>query len=168
MRFLLAFFIAIPILEMAILIKVGSLIGVLPTIGLVMLTAVIGLWLLRLEGLATWIRVQEKLTLGEVPGIELLEGIMLIIGGALLLTPGFFTDTIGFICLIPGLRKPLARRLVESTVLSPFLFKPSHGSSRFHFRRNGFDSSQYEGEYTVVDEEAEIKQINKEPGKKDR
>ena len=71
---------------MVILIEIGGLIGVLPTVGLVVLTAVAGIWLLRLEGLATLRRVQNRLARGETPERELLEGVMLIFGGALLLT----------------------------------------------------------------------------------
>ena len=108
MRFLLLLFIVVPIVEMVVLIEVGSVIGSLATIGLVVLTAVIGLWLFRLEGLATFQRVQGRLAQGELPETELLEGIMLLVGGTLLLTPGFVTDTIGFVCLIPVLRRPLA------------------------------------------------------------
>ncbi len=85
-------FFIIPLVEMIILIEVGGMIGPLPTVGLVVLTAICGVWLLRLEGMATLTRVQEKLQRGEIPESELLEGIMLIIGGALLLTPGFATD----------------------------------------------------------------------------
>ena len=99
---------------MVILLEVGALIGALPTIGLVIMTAITGVWLLRLEGIATLQRVQDKLYRGETPGTELLEGIMLIFGGALLLTPGFATDAAGFICLIPGLRRPLASRIIRS------------------------------------------------------
>ena len=107
---------------MFILIEVGGAIGVFPTVGLVVLTAICGVWLLRLEGIATLTRVQEKLRNGEIPETELLEGIMLIIGGALLLTPGFATDTIGFVCLIPGLRRPLAARIIRSTAFRNFHF----------------------------------------------
>ncbi|MFT4800032.1 MAG: UPF0716 protein FxsA [Candidatus Azotimanducaceae bacterium] len=113
MRFGLLLFITIPIAEMYLLILVGSHIGALPTIGLVVLTATVGLWLLKLEGLATLVRLQDRINQGEIPGQELLEGIMLLIGGALLLTPGFFTDGIGFVCLIPMLRKPIAQWLIS-------------------------------------------------------
>ena len=99
---------------MVILIEIGGFIGVLPTVGLVVLTAVAGIWLLRLEGLATLHRVQNRLARGETPERELLEGVMLIFGGALLLTPGFATDAAGFICLIPGLRRPLAKRILSN------------------------------------------------------
>jgi UPF0716 protein FxsA len=113
MRFGLLLFITIPIFEMYLLIVVGSHIGALPTIALVVLTATIGLWLLRMEGMATLMRLQERLNQGEIPGQELLEGVMLLVGGALLLTPGFFTDTIGFVCMLPGLRKPIAEWLIK-------------------------------------------------------
>ncbi|MFT5098411.1 MAG: UPF0716 protein FxsA [Patiriisocius sp.] len=118
MRLGLFFFITIPILEMYLLIQVGSRIGALPTIGLVVLTATLGIWLLRLQGLATLARLQSRLNQGEIPGQELLEGIMLLVGGALLLTPGFFTDGIGFVCLLPGLRKPIAEWLIRRGVIS--------------------------------------------------
>ena len=153
MRIGLLLFITIPILEMFLLIKVGSLIGALPTIGLVVLTATLGIWLLKLEGLATLQQVQLKLNRGEIPGQELLEGIMLVIGGALLLTPGFFTDTIGFICLIPGFRKPLARWLISRGMLQSGVFSSGvqFGSSRFGA---GASHSVYE-ETTIIEGEYE-------------
>ena len=105
---------------MIILIEVGGMIGPLPTVGLVVLTAICGVWLLRLEGMATLTRVQEKLQRGEIPESELLEGIMLIIGGALLLTPGFATDIVGFVCLIPGLRRPWLQELFDQPASDNF------------------------------------------------
>lgn len=118
MRLALLVFITVPILEMIILIEVGGIIGALPTVGLVVLTATLGIWLLRLEGLATLARVQEKISRGEIPETELLEGIMLLVGGALLLTPGFVTDAIGFACILPGLRRPIARWILNRGLLS--------------------------------------------------
>ena len=108
-------FVLVPLLEMIILMEVGGIIGALPTIGLVILTAVAGVWLLRLQGISTLHRVQTKLASGHIPDAELLEGIMLIFGGGLLLTPGFATDSAGFICLIPGLRRPIAHWIINST-----------------------------------------------------
>jgi UPF0716 protein FxsA len=118
MRFMLAVFIGVPLLEMAILIEIGGVIGALPTIALVVLTATIGIWLLRIEGIATLSKLQDRMNRGEVPGTELLEGVMLLIGGALLLTPGFVTDTIGFACLIPTFRRPIAKWLIAKGLLS--------------------------------------------------
>ncbi len=104
-RTFFALFLIVPVIEIYLLIQVGGLIGAWPTIFLIILTAILGGWLLRNQGLATMERVQQTLARGEIPAIELLEGAMLLVGGALLLTPGFFTDTIGFICLIPILRR---------------------------------------------------------------
>ena len=118
MRILLLIFIVVPVIEMVILIEVGSRIGAFPTVGLVLLTAVVGVWLLKLQGLLTLSRVQAKLARGELPDTELLEGVMLLIGGTLLLTPGFVTDTIGFICLVPGLRQPIARWILARGVIN--------------------------------------------------
>lgn len=112
MRSLLLLFIIIPIIEMVLLIEVGGLIGVFPTVALVVFTATVGIWLLRLEGVATWFRLQQRLAQGELPGSELIEGVLLLIGGALLLTPGFFTDTIGFCCLMPITRRKMAAALL--------------------------------------------------------
>ena len=122
-------FFLVPLIEMVILIEVGGLIGVLPTISLVILTAVAGVWLLRLEGIATLNRVQNKVARGEIPETELLEGIMLIFGGALLLTPGFATDAAGFICLLPGLRQPIASKIISSARFTSIIMPGQRSSS---------------------------------------
>jgi UPF0716 protein FxsA len=135
-------FFIIPLVEMIILIQVGGMIGPLPTVGLVVLTAICGVSLLRSEGMATLSRVQEKLQRGEIPESELLEGIMLIVGGALLLTPGFATDIFGFVCLIPVLRGPLAARIIRST---------SFGKFQMHsqFQRGGFRNKDGQSGQTI-------------------
>jgi len=104
---LLLLFILVPIIEIYLLITVGGFIGVWPTVLLIILTAIIGTHLLRAQGLATLQKMQETLQQGQLPAFALLEGIFILIGGALLLTPGFFTDAVGFICLIPIFRKYL-------------------------------------------------------------
>lgn len=107
MNYLFLLFVLTPIVEMWVLIKVGGVIGALPTIGLVLLTAVIGLALLRMQGFATLLRARQKMEEGQLPAKELVEGIFLAVGGALLLTPGFVTDALGFACLLPGTRHVL-------------------------------------------------------------
>ena len=102
---LLLLFIIVPILEIYLLITVGGFIGALPTILIIISTAIIGTYLLRAQGIATIQKAQSNLLQGQLPAFELLEGMLILIGGVLLLTPGFFTDTIGFIFLIPILRK---------------------------------------------------------------
>lgn len=113
MRILFLLFMTVPIVEMLILIEVGQLIGALPTVGLVLLTAVIGVHLLRQQGVATLLRANQRMQSGDLPAQEMLEGIFLAVGGALLLTPGFFTDTVGFICLLPFTRQALIRRALK-------------------------------------------------------
>lgn len=117
MRPLFILFIVMPILEMWVLISVGQEIGALPTIGLVLLTAMVGLALLRRQGISTVMRAQQKMQAGEMPAREMAEGIFLAVGGALLLTPGFITDAIGFACLIPGIRQLIIGRLIGHVVV---------------------------------------------------
>jgi UPF0716 protein FxsA len=105
LRILLALLLIVPVVEIYLFIKVGGLIGVLPTLLLVLFSAVMGVVLLRQQGFATLMRLQASLARGEIPAIEMLEGALLLIGGVLLLTPGFFTDVLGFLCLIPALRR---------------------------------------------------------------
>ena len=103
----LVLFVATPLVELYFLIEVGSEIGAVPTIGLTLFTAVLGGVLVRLQGFSTALRVRDALDRGELPAIEMLEGVLLLIAGILLLLPGFVTDAIGFLCLIPQLRRSL-------------------------------------------------------------
>ncbi|MDP5325635.1 MAG: FxsA family protein [Litorivicinaceae bacterium] len=109
----LLLFIAVPIVEMWILIQVGGEIGALPTIGLVVLTATIGLSLLKRQGLSTLMSARAKMDQGRIPAGELVSGVMLAVGGALLLTPGFVTDVVGFLLLIPATRRWVLRQIIE-------------------------------------------------------
>ena len=105
MRYLLPTFIVLPILEMYVLIKVGGNLGALNTVLLVLLTALIGVALLRVQGFRTLMNAKNKLGMAQLPAEEIITGIFLAIGGALLLTPGFITDIFGFLCLIPSTRR---------------------------------------------------------------
>jgi len=125
---LLALFFIIPIIEIYLLIKIGSVIGSFATISAVVFTAVLGVWLLRIQGFSTLRRVQETAAKGSIPAIEMLEGAMLLVAGALLLTPGFFTDTIGFLCLIPPIRRTAAVWLFQRIFHFPGGKPPSGGS----------------------------------------
>ena len=112
---------------MYLLIEVADYINTLPTIFLVMLTAVIGVWLLKRQGVATLTRGMVRLNRGEIPGTEMAEGILLGIAGALLITPGFLTDTVGFLLLFPPTRLLLARGLVDKVDVSNVQLK-THGN----------------------------------------
>lgn len=113
LQILFLFFLIVPFIEIYLLLQVGGWIGTLPTIFLVVFTAVLGASLLRRQGLATWQRFQQTLQQGGIPAYEMIEGPILLVGGALLLTPGFFTDLLGFACLIPALRQKMAQYVIE-------------------------------------------------------
>lgn len=148
---LLVFFLT-PIIEMYLLIEVGGYIGAWPTIGLVMITAVIGVALLRIQGLATLTRGVGRLNQGELPAREMVEGLLLAVAGALLLTPGFVTDFVGFLLLAPPTRLLIAERvLARVQVVNPPGWPPGG-------RRQGSDGrggpgrgpEVIEGEYEPV------------------
>ncbi|MGR9115603.1 MAG: FxsA family protein [Gammaproteobacteria bacterium] len=136
-------FLIIPFVEIYLLLAIGGIIGILPTVFLVVFTAVLGAWLLRQQGFATWRRFQTSLEQGAVPAYEMIEGPILLVGGALLLTPGFFTDVVGFACLIPQLRRKIARYVIENyLVQAGGPFKPTGGVA---------EKDVLEGEYTKED-----------------
>ena len=95
------------------------MIGAVPTIGLVVLTAVAGAALVRAQGFSTIMQVRRSMDAGEVPAVAIIEGIFLLVAGALLLTPGFLTDAIGFGCLVPPLRRAIILRFIEMRVVHP-------------------------------------------------
>ena len=96
--------IAIPIAELYVIVQVAQGIGILPTLALLIGISVAGAWLLKREGTATWARLQQTLARGQVPTNEVTDGALILFGGALLLTPGFLSDVIGLILLIPPTR----------------------------------------------------------------
>ena len=108
-RILLILFLTVPLVEIAILIKIGKVIGAGYTIALVIGTAILGAALLRTQGISTLAKVQKNINRGQLPATELIEGLILLISGVLLLTPGFFTDMLGFLALVPILRQRLAQ-----------------------------------------------------------
>jgi UPF0716 protein FxsA len=114
MRFPLIIFIVIPIAELLLLFKVADLIGGGWTLLLVIITAFIGISLLKRQGISTWQRASGRMRGGQLPGQEIIEGMLLAFAGALLLTPGLITDTIGFVLLTPPLRHRIARRIMRS------------------------------------------------------
>ncbi|HEU4867124.1 MAG TPA: FxsA family protein [Actinomycetota bacterium] len=115
MPFILGFFFfLIPLLELAILIQVGQQIGVGPTIVLLILMSILGGFLAKREGLAVWKRFRATLARGEVPSTELIDGVLVLFGAALLLTPGFLTDVMGIALLIPASRAAVRRVVMKS------------------------------------------------------
>lgn len=112
---LFVLFIVIPILELAVLIQVGQAIGVLPTIALLIADSLLGAALMRSQGRATWRRFNAALAEGRIPGREVMDGVLVIFGGALLLAPGLLTDALGLVLLLPP-----TRAVVRSILLRRF------------------------------------------------
>ncbi|CAA9890327.1 conserved membrane hypothetical protein [Candidatus Methylobacter favarea] len=111
------FVLIIPFAEIYLLLQVGGIIGALPTVFLVVFTAVLGAWLLKIQGFATLQRFQASIAQGIVPAYEIIEGSIILVGGALLLTPGFITDMLGFACLIPQVRRKIAGYVIENHLI---------------------------------------------------
>ncbi|MEM8744059.1 MAG: FxsA family protein [Pseudomonadota bacterium] len=127
--FFFLLFIAVPLAELAILIKVGEIIGILPTVLLVIMTAVIGVALLKRQGIAALAGARQSLEAGKFPVESVVDGACLLVAGAFLLTPGLITDTVGFLLLIPGLRHGIAHRVFEKMMKS----------GNVHFQTFGMD-----------------------------
>lgn len=104
---LLLILVGAPLAELYVLIEVGGVIGAVPTIALSVFTAILGAWLVRVQGLSVLLRAQAQMARKEMPAFELLEGVVLLVTGIALLLPGFITDAIGFALLLPPLRRAL-------------------------------------------------------------
>jgi len=133
MPLLLLLFIAIPLIEIYFMIEVGNVLGAGLTVFMVVLTAIIGASLVRFQGFTTLARAQREMAQSRMPAVEVLEGAILLVAGAMLLLPGFFSDTIGFLMLIPPLRQWLVRRFLAKRVMpvnNPQGTHPSDQSGR--------------------------------------
>lgn len=108
----LLFFIAVPIVEVWLLVSVGQRIGALPTFGILIVEAFLGAWLMRREGAKAWTALNQAIATGKLPGGELLDAVLILVGGVLVMLPGFFTDIFGLIFLLPFTR-PFARNLLQ-------------------------------------------------------
>ena len=171
MRVLLLLFIIIPLVEMVLLFEVASVVGGLTTVCLVVLTAIIGIQVLKRQGLSTLLRAQKRLLSGELPAQEIVEGMLLAAAGALLLTPGFITDTMGFIFLTGPLRRPVARRIILSGAVNSmgsswtsggFRFRAGKRSSTYHQHRNVYEGEYLKEELSQIDRKGEKKGVEGE------
>lgn len=125
---LILLFLLTPAVELALLIQVDRFIGFWPTVGLIIVTGIVGSHLARREGLSTWQRLNDRLQRGDLPGAELADGVIILMAGALLITPGILTDVIGFLGLIPFTRKHIRR-----FVMRRFQRKMEKGSMHVQF-----------------------------------
>jgi len=147
-RSLFVLFLLVPLIEIYFLIQVGSVIGAAWTVFLVVATAVIGAGLLRWQGFNTLQRAQTSLAQGQLPAIAMLEGVALLLSGAMLLTPGFFTDTVGFILLVPMFRQAMIKHILARGQFSMY-----GQTTRTHSQGGYRDSSVIEGEIVDNDDE---------------
>src|SRR5215218_8424980 len=129
---LVILFIVVPVLELYVIIQVGQAIGVVPTLMLLLADALLGSWLLKHEGRGAWRRFNEALAARRFPGREVADGVLIVIGGTLLLTPGFLTDIAGVFLLIPPTRA-IVRRLLKRFTIGRFTVVgiPNRGPSPF-------------------------------------
>jgi UPF0716 protein FxsA len=154
---LVLIFIVLPIAEIYVIIKVGEAIGVLPTIGLLILDAFLGAALMRHQGRAAWRRFNDAIAAGKIPAREVFDGAMVILGGAFLITPGFITDVIGVLLLIPPTRA-IFRGTVSKLAFwrGGFVVRGAQWGSRTHNRyRDGRAAARdydYEGSAREVSE----------------
>jgi len=126
---LLIAFVVVPVVEIWVIIQVGQAIGVLPTVALLLLDAVLGTWLFKREGRRAWTAFTLALQEGRVPAREVADGALVVVGGAFLLSPGFVTDAVGVLCLLPPTRAVL-RGVLARVVAARLLGPPGSGGTR--------------------------------------
>ncbi|OOE80872.1 membrane protein FxsA [Salinivibrio siamensis] len=161
---LLLLFILVPVIEIGLFIQVGGWLGLWPTLALVLITAFVGASLVRSQGLMTLASVQDRLNRGELPAQQILEGVMLAVAGVLLLTPGFMTDAMGMLVLLPGPRAALAKQVMKRVTVSQAGFSQGgfhqgdnaqgpFGEDPFRRGGRGEDGNTFEGEYERKDDD---------------
>jgi UPF0716 protein FxsA len=140
---MLLLFIFLPMVELYLLIMLGSRIGAMPTIGLIVFTGLLGASLARQQGLSVLSRIQKEMASGKPPTQELVEGALVVVGGIVLLTPGIITDIFGFSLLLPSIRKALCRTLTKS-----FTKKVDRSTGFSHFS-NGFNNARKDADDVI-------------------
>ena len=151
MKALFLIFLVVPLVEIYLLIEIGAEIGAGTTIFLVVFTALLGALLVRVQGFSTLGRVQMQLLNGQIPALAVIEGLFLFIAGALLLTPGFFTDTLGFIFLTPPLRRWIIRAILKRGILHGIGPAPEQSRSAAESKDASRPNRVLEGEYRDLD-----------------
>ena len=170
---LLLLFIFVPIIEIGLFIQVGGFLGLWPTIALVLITAFVGASLVRSQGIQTLMSVQGRLQQGEMPAQQILEGVMLAVAGVLLLTPGFMTDALGMLVLLPAPRAMIAKKMMEKMVVTNMSGgfhaggQAGFGQSPFGqdpFNRDPSDQSKdgntFEGQFEKKDDNNDRNRLN--------
>ncbi len=146
---LLALFIGVPIMEIALFIQVGGFLGLWPTLGIILATAILGALLLKIQGLGIVRRAEQHLQQGELPVAEVVSGVFLLVAGALLLTPGFVTDAIGFALFVPAVRLALGRAIMRGLMARGTFHAYTYRSSSGPGRNDG--PRTIDGDYRQID-----------------
>lgn len=152
-------FLAVPLIEIALFIQVGGAIGLWPTLGIVVLTAVLGTWLVRTQGAMAMGNLRKSFSELDDPTEPLAHGAMILLAGALLLTPGFFTDGVGFALLMPPVRHAAFEYLRKRVHVQRF----DMGSQGPQSRQNSRHSDIIDGEFQEIDEDAPVIKPPKKP-----
>ena len=147
---LLILFILIPIIEIGLFIQVGGVIGLWPTLAIVVLTAIIGTTMLRKQGISTMARLQSSMQTGKNPVDPMVHGALILVSGVLLLTPGFFTDGVGFLLLFPPIRAALIKWGASKILGRGFVSMNQTGQTR-----QSDDNTVLNGEFSIVDDDPE-------------
>ena len=148
---LLALFIGIPLLEIAVFIQIGGYVGLWPTLGIVVLTAVLGTALLQIQGFGTLRKAEAHMNKGELPIGEVVSGVFLLVAGALLLTPGFFTDAIGFALFVPAVRLALGKWILRSIMKSGSFHVYEFSATTDHHPHDPDRPRTIDGDYREID-----------------
>ena len=143
---LFALFVAVPIIEIALFIQVGGWLGLWPTLGIVILTALLGTFLVRSQGLAAMTNIKSNLNEFRDPTESLAHGAMILVSGVLLLTPGFFTDALGFALLAPPIRLGIFKHIKSKVKVNSFVNTNTH-----YEQRPPSSNDVIDGEFTEVD-----------------
>jgi len=152
---LLLLFVIVPIAEITLLIDIGSSIGVGKTILIVIFTAVLGAWLVRQQGFATLTKLQEETNAGRLPAMQLAEGVLLLFAGAVLLTPGFITDAVGFALLTPPIRRALIAWVAKKGIIQA---QSAHYKSTTESSTHTSSSSRTRTRTTVIEGEYSVRE----------
>jgi UPF0716 protein FxsA len=149
-------FAILPIVEISLLINIGQVIGGWNTVAIVVFTAMLGAYLVRQQGLSTLLQAQQKMQTGQIPGLEMAEGLLLVIAGVLLVTPGFITDIAGLLLCLPLTRPLIAKALLKSLSVKVVQAGHSQGHYTQYTWQQGNNKTQQgdiiEGEYVNQDD----------------
>ena len=154
MRVFFLLFLVFPLLELFVLIRVGSSIGALTTLLLVLVGGVLGVLCMRLAGLTTALKVRERMAQGEVPNTDMLNGLLMVVAGGLLFLPGFISDVVGLVFLLPFTRKILIKRIALHMTHSAAQSQQYYAQSRSHTRQ---DSHAQNAQPQIIEGEFERK-----------